>query len=453
MEAYEYHAYICNQQKPEGIPGCAAHGSEKIIDAMRREVARQGLGDKVQITTSGSIGLCEWGPNMIVYPEGTWYCGMKPEDVPEIVSQHFGKGRPVERLVRQDVKELKAEIEKNKGKMLAGMKAREEAGVMPDDLAGMIQGFRESRIILTAVELDLFSAIGEGASAKAVAGKLGTDERATGLLMNALVSLGLLIKTGETYKNSLNASKYLSEGAPHDSRASLGHTINLWQRWSTLTECVRQGTSVTHKDVTERPEGWADSFIAAMHKNTLARAPLVARAVGTEGVKKMLDVGGGSGGYSIAFAKASPQLESVVFDLPDVVKLTEKYVADAGLSDRVTTQTGDMRTDDFGNGYDMVLISAICHMFDREGNKQLFKKAFKALNPGGRVVVQDFILNPDKASPKTAAVFALNMLVGTRAGGTYAESEYASWLKDAGFKGIKRIPLPGPTGLIVAEKP
>lgn len=453
MEAYEYHVYICNQQKPEGIPGCAAHGAEKIIDFMRREVAKQGLNDKVQITTSGSLGLCEWGPNMVVYPEGTWYCGIKPEDVPEIVSQHFGQGQPVERLVRKDANELKAEIEKNKSKMMAGMKAREEAGVMPDDLAGMIQGFRDSRIILTAVELDLFTTVGEGASAKAVAAKIGTDERATGLLMNALVSLGLLIKTGDNYKNSANASKYFVEGAPHDSRASLGHTINLWQRWGTLTACVKEGTSVSQKDFTDRPEGWANTFIAAMHKNTLARAPLVVRAVGTEGVHKMLDVGGGSGGYSVAFAKASPSLKSVVFDLPAVIQLAQKYIADAGLSDRVTTETGDMRTDDLGNGYDMVFISAICHMFDPEGNKKLFKKAFKALTSKGRIVIQDFILNPDKASPKTAAIFAINMLVGTKAGGTYTESEYTSWLKDAKFNGIKRLPLPGPTGIIVAEKP
>jgi NADH:ubiquinone oxidoreductase subunit E len=86
MEPFHYHVYVCNQVKPEGIPSCSAHGSEKIIDRLRQEVAKQGLGDSVQITTCGSIGLCDRGPNMIVYPDGIWYSGVAPDDVSEIVS-------------------------------------------------------------------------------------------------------------------------------------------------------------------------------------------------------------------------------------------------------------------------------------------------------------------------------------------------------------------------------
>ena len=113
---------------------------------------------------------------------------------------------------------------------------------------------------------------------------------------------------------------------------------------------------------------------------------------------------------------------------------------------------GNIGDDRYGVGYDLVFLSAICHMNGPEENRRMLAKAFAALAPGGRVAIQDFILNPDKAGPKTGALFALNMLVGTRAGGTYNEAEYAAWLSDAGFGEIRRVRLPGPTDLIVARK-
>lgn len=111
-----------------------------------------------------------------------------------------------------------------------------------------------------------------------------------------------------------------------------------------------------------------------------------------------------------------------------------------------------MRKDDFGSGFDLVFISAICHMNSPEGNIELLQKSFKALSENGRVVIQDFILNNDKTSPRTASLFALNMLVGTRAGSSYSEAEYADWLKRTGFGDIKLIRLPGPTALMVAKR-
>jgi len=453
VEAFQYHVYICDQKKPEGVPGCAAAGSGKVIEAMRREVGRQGLGDKVQITTCGSLGLCEWGPNMVVYPEGVWYCGVMPEDVPQIVREHFGEGTVVARLAKDDVNALRAEIDKNKARMMAAMKARDEAGVLPDDLLQMIRGFQESRIILTALELDLFSAIGKGATAVEAAGKIKADARAVEKLLDALVALELLTKIKERFFNSQNSARYFMEDSPDSCRLAQIHTANLWQRWSTLTECVRQGTSVTYTEMAERGDAWTAPFIAAMHKNSLARAPQVVRAVGAEKINRMLDIGGGSAGYSIAFAKANPHLTGVVFDLPAVVSIARANIEQAGLANRLSVQPGDMRTDDFGRGFDLVLLSAICHMNGPQQNIELLEKSGKALIPGGRIVIQDFILNEDKTSPRTAALFAINMLVGTLNGSTYAESEYGDWLRQAGFTSIERLRLPGPTGLLVAFKP
>ncbi len=127
MEPFRYHVYICTQEKPEGQPCCGANGSTKVLDALRAEVGKAGLGDEVQITTCGSLGLCERGPNMVVYPEGVWYSRVRVEDVGEIVREHFGGGRPVARLLSGDAEALKAEALENKRRYLAFMAAQKAA--------------------------------------------------------------------------------------------------------------------------------------------------------------------------------------------------------------------------------------------------------------------------------------------------------------------------------------
>ena len=121
-----------------------------------------------------------------------------------------------------------------------------------------------------------------------------------------------------------------------------------------------------------------------------------------------------------------------------------------GLASRVATRVGDLRTDGLGEGFDLVLVSAICHMLGPDENRDLLRRCRQALAAGGRVVVQDFILEQDKTAPKMAAVFSLNMLVGTERGASYNESEYAAWLGEAGFREVHRIGLPGPSGLMIA---
>jgi cyclopropane fatty-acyl-phospholipid synthase-like methyltransferase len=188
-----------------------------------------------------------------------------------------------------------------------------------------------------------------------------------------------------------------------------------------------------------------------MQRNSKDRAPLVVKALGTTGVRRILDLGGGSGAYSIAFAKASPDVRCEILDLPEVVPLTVEYVSRAGVSAQVRVRAGDMLRDDFGSDYDIVMLNAICHMFSEEQNRDIFRRARQALAPNGRLVVQDFILNPDKTGPLHAALFSVNMLVGTDAGASYSEVEYTSWLKAAGFTEVSRIKLPGPSDLIVGR--
>jgi (2Fe-2S) ferredoxin/SAM-dependent methyltransferase len=453
MEPFRYHVFVCDQQKPEGVPCCGARGSGQVLEALRREINARGLEDEVQVTACGSLGLCEHGPNLVVYPEGIWYSGVTPEDVPEIVRSHFQEDTPVERLARTDPAVLRAEILNNRGKMIAAQRAREAAGALPDDLNERIRAFQESRAILTALELDLFTAVGDGSDAVEVAAKLGADPRSTEMLLNALASLRLLVKREGVFRNAPAAARYFTAGSRDNARPGLLHTAHLWQRWSTLTGCVRAGTAVARDEIAGRGQDWTEAFIAAMHRNASERAPLVVRAVGVQNVRRMLDVGGGSGAYSIAFAQANPALRADILDLATVEPIALRHIQEAAVGDRVKVRAGDLRSGRLGEAYDLVFVSAICHMLSPAENLDLIGRCREALAPGGRVVIQDFILEADKTAPRFAALFALNMLVGTPGGSSYSEPEYAAWLGEAGFREVRHERLPGITGLMIGSRP
>jgi (2Fe-2S) ferredoxin/predicted O-methyltransferase YrrM len=448
MEPLRFHLFACEQQKPEGVPGCAARGAARALDALRKEIAARGLTDEVQITSCGSIGLCDRGPNLIVYPDGVWYSGVQPEDAAEIVESHFQHGRPVARLVNSDAGALAAEVRSNRDKYLAGLRARDAAGAMPDDVMQMIRGYQDSRVVLTAIELDVFTAAGDRATAAEVAQTIGADRRGTEMLLNALVALGLLTKEGGAFAVTPVARRFFTAGGQNDARAATMHTVGQWERWSKLTDAVRAGGDIAGAEIPHRGSDWLQSFIAAMHRNASERGAVVVQAAGAAGVSRMLDVGGGSGAYSIAFARANPQLHAEVFDLENVLPLTRGYIAAAGLESRITTRAGDLRSDDFGSGHDLVFVSAVCHMLSPEENRDLLERCFAAVTPGGRIVINDFILNAEKTAPKAGALFSLNMLVGTRQGASYSEDEYRGWLEEAGFETIERIRVAGPTNLM-----
>ena len=450
MEPFRYHAFVCTQEKAEGVPCCATAGSFQILGALHGELAKEGLADEVQISSCGCLGICDSGPVMIVYPEGIWYTKLAPAEVPEIVSSHFKSGATVARLVRSDTGPMKAEILDHRNKYLAMLKGKDAAGVLPDEVNDMIRGFMPSRIVLTALELDVFTAIGEqGSTAEAIAGRIGAAARSTEMLLNALVSLKLLEKRGGLYTSTLLAARFLTEGTPDSARRAQLHIANLWNRWSTLTDAVKAGTSVSPR----RENGHTDTFIAAMDHTARGRARAVVQAVEVNGARRLLDLGGGSGAYSIAFVKAAPGLRAEVLDLPEVLPLTRDYIRTAGLADRITTCEGDMMTIALENErYDLVLLSAICHMYSPEENQQLVRRAYAALVPNGRLVVADFILNPEKTAPRYGAIFALNMLVNTQSGASYSQPEYEAWMKSAGFADVKRVAIPGPVNLMIATK-
>ncbi|MGB9104988.1 MAG: methyltransferase dimerization domain-containing protein, partial [Terriglobales bacterium] len=340
MEPFRFHLFLCTQQKPEGVPSCPASGSFAVLDALDREIRARGLNSDVQLTTCGCMGLCDEGPVMVVYPAGAWYRHVRPSDVGEIVGTHLRDGKPVDRLLWNDALAMKAMSVEHGEKFRDAMAARDKAGMLPDRLDQMIRGYMPSRCILTALELDIFTAVGDGASAQQIGTKIHANARAAGMLLNALVALGLLSKSGDDYKNTPESARFLVQGSKDNHRNGLLHTANIWHRWSTLTDAVRRGTRIAIDR--DRPPEWTHNFIAGMQRIAKDRAPLVVKTLGTADVRRILDLGGGSGAYSIAFAKACPDVQCEILDIPEVVPLAAEYVRQAGLLAQVSLRAGDM---------------------------------------------------------------------------------------------------------------
>jgi predicted O-methyltransferase YrrM len=315
------------------------------------------------------------------------------------------------------------------------------------DLAG---AYRRSRVLLSAVELGLFTALGDHAARSSeIAQRLGADARGTDRLMNALCSLGLLRKKDGLFENTPAGLRFLVEESD-EHLAGLAHTARSYHSWGELNQAVRAGGRRGGKRPFE-DESHAEDFIRAMHWRAEKQAPALAEMIDLSGVKRMLDLGGGSGAFSIAFARAKADLEAVVLDLPNIVPITRRYVAEAGLSDRIGTQAGDYRRDELGRGYDLVLFSAIIHINSPEQNLELLRRAAGSLNPGGRLVISDFFLDEDRTSPQGAALFAINMLVNTEAGDTYTVGEVERWLTLSGCGEISYQSTGPANGLMIGR--
>ena len=424
-----------------------------MLEALRREVAVRGLEDEVQVTACGSLGLCEHGPNLVVYPEGTWYSGVTAADVPEIVRSHFQEDTPVERLVRTDPAALRAEILNNREKMLAARRAREAAGVLPDELNERIRGFQESRAVLTALELDLFTAVGDGAGAVEVAGKLHADPRATEMLLNALASLRLLVKREGIFHNSPEAARYFTAGSRDNARPALLHTAHLWQRWSTLTDCVRAGTRRGPRR-NRRPRPGLDRGLHRRHAPQRLGTRAAGGARGGRG-ERPPHAGRGRrvGRLFDCFRPGQPRIAG---RHPGPGRRRAHRAAPHPGGRRGGPRQGPRRRSAFrprwakDTTWCLSPPSATCSAPRRIST--CCAAAARRSRRGGRVVIQDFILEADKTAPRFAALFALNMLVGTRGGSSYSEPEYAAWLGEAGFQEIRHVRLPGITGLMIASR-
>jgi len=285
-------------------------------------------------------------------------------------------------------------------------------------------GFRASRVLLTANNFRVFDITTKPQSSGTVAKKLNTDLRATEILLDALTGLGLLKKNKNGYSNSSVASKFLVSGKPYYQGDILRHANSLWQNWSGLDEVMKTGKPY-------RKAHDHESFILGMHNLALLKAKDIIKQIGLKGIKTALDLGGGPGTYSIEMARHGVKV--TLFDRPETIEIAMDVTGKAGMKN-MDFITGDFLYDDIGKGYDLIFASQILHSCSEKEIIQLLKKCRKALNKKGRLVIQEFYLEKDRAHPVNSSLFSVNMLVNTAGGRCYSPNEMKNWFLKTGLK-------------------
>lgn len=309
--------------------------------------------------------------------------------------------------------------------------------VSPETVLSLARSFMECRILLSGAELNLFTILTPAPlPAQEVANKIGADSRAFTILLDALTALGLLVKRGESYQCDPSVSPFLSAGSPDSVLPIVLHMASLWRKWSNLTDVV-QGIQVPDQSATPQSTDDLRAFIGAMDVIASSLASRIVAAVRPGSFRALLDVGGASGTYTLAFLQAVPEMKATLFDRPEVIEMARERLGRARVLDRVTLVAGDFYRDELPPGHDLTFVSAIIHQNSPEQSQDLFAKVFQSLNPGGRIVIRDHIMEPDRTSPKEGAMFAVNMLLSTTGGRTYTYNEIKEGLTRAGFVNIR----------------
>lgn len=309
----------------------------------------------------------------------------------------------------------------------------------PESILALTRAFMESRIALTATELDLFTLLSDTPkSLDEISVALHSDRRATEILLDALSAMELLTKKDGRYQCPQELVPFLSANSPGAVLPMMRHAAGLWKRWTELTNIVRNGA-------TERPKGVFDeqteleAFIGAMHVVGKNAATAIAEQAKAEASTKLLDIGGATGTYAEAFVKRYHAMHATIFDLPRVIELARKRIANAGLLDRIAFAPGDFYTDQLPTGHDLALLSAIIHQNSPQQNLELYRRIHRALEPGGRILIRDHVMSPDRTHPPGGAIFAINMLAATTGGNCYTLEEIRQTLETAGFKNVRQL--------------
>jgi predicted O-methyltransferase YrrM len=301
-------------------------------------------------------------------------------------------------------------------------------------------GYRFLAVLGAAAELNLFTLLGDDTlAAESIAIRLRSNLRATIVLLDALAALGLLSKEGENYSVPADLRPLLTENAPGTVLPMVWHQMNLIRMWSQLAWIVRSGEPAVRQASIRGAEADRAAFIAAMHSISGPIADELIKRLGPPKFNHLLDVGGASGTWTLAFLHAVPEAQATIFDLPDAIEQARERIAQSGFSDRVTFVAGDFYDDPMPPGADLAWISAIVHQHAREDSRELFTKVHDALSSGGRIMIRDVVMEPDRISPPEGALFAVNMLVATASGGTFTMNEFTEDLEASGFRDVKRL--------------
>ena len=305
-------------------------------------------------------------------------------------------------------------------------------------------GYRASRILQTAVGLDLFTRLsGRCCCCERLAELCSADLKLLEKVLVACCAMGLLDKQGAGYVNTTLSEQYLVEGKPLYQGNIIAHSASVWEYWDALPSQLAADT-VNPKDPTR---SYRD-FILGMENITMGgRGKLFIDHIDLSGRTHLLDVGGGPGTYSILACEKYPHLKATVFDLPETISITQQIIADKDMESRISVREGNWEVDDFGSGYDVVLLSNVLHGPD-SGAAMKLKKAWNCLDGGGLLAIQEFLLNEDKTGPLIPALF--NVMVGA-----YARTELFSVIEEAGFSTPELVIQDEAIGCswVTAEKP
>ena len=314
--------------------------------------------------------------------------------------------------------------------------------------------------IQAAVKLDLFTALDSsetpGLTEAELARKLGLNPRALGMLATAMTSLGFLDRDGDRLSLTNTSHRYLSAKSDDYYGFAILHSAHILPAWTRLADSVKSGTHSSDRCTqnTGEDEAQREAFLMGMFNIARRQADRVAAAFDLTGRRRLLDLGGGPGTYALYFCRHYPELTATVFDQPTTEKFARSVAKKYELTDRVDFVGGDFLSDDIPQGFDVAWLSQILHGENPADAARLVARGAVALNPGGILAVQEFIIDDDRKGPVQPSLFALNMLVQTDGGQAYTEGEIRSMLADAGLTNIRRLQadLPPGCGIVVGDK-
>jgi SAM-dependent methyltransferase len=305
----------------------------------------------------------------------------------------------------------------------------------------VFSGYRLPRVILAALELQLFTVIGTKTwTMPELAHSLQVSERGLTILCRNLAMAGLLIKKGEQYRNGRLAATILNANHPAHRGSYLGLLASQWEDWARLTESVRTGKPLDLREP-EEPD-YRRRFTWAMHYRTIETAPQIAAQIPLKGVKTLLDLGGGPGTYALAFLARTPGLRATVCDRPAALEVAKEIAATHKAGARLAYLPLDLLNDPIPSAYDVIWYSNVLHIYSPEQNRSVFHRAKAALNPGGRLIIQDaFLHDREGLFPEEASLFAVSMLLFTESGNTYSAADVTAWLKAVGFGSARLLKM------------
>lgn len=311
-----------------------------------------------------------------------------------------------------------------------------------------INSYQRTEALKAAIELEVFTAIGEGnTTAQEIAQRTGASERGIRILSDFLCIMGFLNKTGQTYSLTLDSAVFLDKKSPAYMGGATEFMLSptLTAGFKDFAAAVRKGGVTASEEGTIAPDHpvWVD-FARAMAPMMALPAELMAKLVDPEGKQKLkiLDIAAGHGLYGIAFAKNNPRVEVVALDWANVLEVAKENARNAGVADRYSTIAGSAFDVGYGQGYDLVLLTNFLHHFDPPTCETLLRKVHGSLADGGRAITLEFVPNEDRITPPDAAAFSVMMLGSTPAGDAYTFSELERMMSAAGFSKSELHPLP-----------